>query len=155
MLPQIQIKYLKPKALNGYTKPLGRLSKSRMSICYFMTAKGQRNGNFHLAWRLPTRVTKLSLETGFPCSFRLRAQLHHSKSDACSLLTHGRRRLSTPASWRPGFVQKETQSNIWIKFKFPGIRETKEINSKDTWNILFLPFSSEWSLHVPIKLWHF
>ena len=42
MLPQIQIKYLKPKPLNGYTKPLGRLSMRQDVHMLFYDSKGQR-----------------------------------------------------------------------------------------------------------------
>lgn len=46
---QIQIKYLKPKSFNGYTKPLGGLSRRQGVHTVFMTTKGQINGNFHFA----------------------------------------------------------------------------------------------------------
>ena len=60
---QIQIKYLKPKSFNGYTKPLGGLSRRQGIHTLSMTTKGQINGNFHFAQRLVTRDTEQPLQT--------------------------------------------------------------------------------------------
>ena len=42
MLPQIQIKYLKPKPLNGYTKPLGRVCMRQDVHMLFHDGKGTK-----------------------------------------------------------------------------------------------------------------
>lgn len=88
MFPQIQIKYLKPKPLNGYTKPLGTLSM-RQDVHMLFTQQQRDKEVVIFIWHedCSQRPLKQSLGDRFPCLIRLTApslstQHHHSRSNA-------------------------------------------------------------------------